>query len=581
MLDPNGFFASLGRAEYFACALALVLTLLMGWAARAKRGLRLLLAAWFLPLPAVALFSTQFNIVGWHAFMHASPIYQIMARGGVPEDPLYAGGSLRYPWAEFWLTATLARWTGANPIVLTLLAQTLAYGVLLAAAVRLASSFSRDPITIGLSAMLSSFGISVFHSSLVEQALERAFPPLWLETRVVPLDKFLSVTAMPLGYAGMLVAMAAGLQLVSADPAANPERDRQRLLAIAAGTLIAVFIHPLSWLGILLVEAVVAVVLLFFSRGRDWKRVARLALAVGIPSVLALPYLHAVGASESSQGRITFTHSLDLFEAKLADLGFFLALFGLLAYLHRAELLRRLRAGDRPLWVILAAIAGWAIAYLAISAPGRNEYKFLLQLAPAAAVPMALSLRALLDRHRALALGLVFLLLLPGGRMLGVRPWFEVTDPARLVGQYQRALDPVADELYQWVATQTPQRAVFVAADLRVPPLGRRSLFVAVDAPWQGRDGWGLVRNSLLQWHVRRADSEMYRRQQLATIVLSPGWALPPAQVMEEMARAVPDRPIFVHASSPAVAAKLDATPGFRQRFANRAGAIYEWLGPA
>jgi hypothetical protein len=188
-------------------------------------------------------------------------------------------------------------------------------------------------------------------------------------------------------------------------------------------------------------------------------------------------------------------------------------------------------------------------------------------------------LRRLLSRHRELALGLLFLLLLPGAQLLGIRPWFQVTDPARIVGQYQRALDPAADELYQWVANQTPSDAVFIAADLRMPPLGRRSLYVAVDAPWVGRDGWGLARNSLLQWHVRRPDADMYRRQRLATIVLSPDWSSPAEGVMQEIESAVRGRAVYVHAHSRLVSAKLEATPGFLRRFANAAGSIYQWLG--
>ena len=33
---------------------------------------------------------------------------------------------------------------------------------------------------------------------------------------------------------------------------------------------------------------------------------------------------------------------------------------------------------------------------------------------------------------------------------------------------------------------------MFIAADLRIPPLARRSLYIAVDAPWSGADGWGV-----------------------------------------------------------------------------------------
>ena len=67
----------------------------------------------------------------------------------------------------------------------------------------------------------------------------------------------------------------------------------------------------------------------------------------------------------------------------------------------------------------------------------------------------------------------------------------------------------------------------------------------------------------------------MYRRQQLATLVLSPDWTYPPGEVMTAIQADVRGRPIFVHASNPAAAAKLDSTPGFSRLFANAAGAIY------
>ena len=112
-----------------------------------------------------------------------------------------------------------------------------------------------------------------------------------------------------------------------------------------------------------------------------------------------------------------------------------------------------------------------------------------------------------------------------------------------------------------------------------MPALGRRSLYIAVDAQWLGRDGWGLARNSLLQWHVRRPDVEMYRRQSLATIVLSPDWSAPAEDVMREMEAGVPGRSLYAHSQSQSVSAKLDATPGFARRFGNGAGTVYEWLG--
>ena len=87
--------------DRFALLFAAVVVALVGLTWRRKRGPVVIALAAFLPAPAVALFSRQFDLAGWHGFMHASPIFQIMERGGLhPEEPLYAGGALRYPWSS-------------------------------------------------------------------------------------------------------------------------------------------------------------------------------------------------------------------------------------------------------------------------------------------------------------------------------------------------------------------------------------------------------------------------------------------------------------------------------------------------
>jgi hypothetical protein len=569
------FLESLGPPDVFALLLALgiTLTILGALSLRPRVAASVIALAAFVPVPAVALFSKQFNLVGWHAFMHTAPIYQIMQRGGgVPEEPLYAGGALRYPWVEHWLVAKLSLVTGLDPITQTLVAEALGYAVFLAAAAWLAATLTSDRVTIALAVLLSGFGISIFHMGFFAEPLGQAFPPIWLETRVVPVDKFLNLTATPLGYAAMTVAAVTSVRLVSGIDA------ELRLLALLwVACLWSALIHPLSWLGTLGYAGTAALVAVVSRQAGDLRRAGLLALVVITSSVLVIPYLRSIGASESSDGWSGVTPSFELFAAKAADWAFFLATFLFLAYLHRTQLISSLRERHRPTLALVLSIAGFSIAYLVVRLPGRNEYKFLLHLVPAAAALMALSLRPRLNAHRLLASGLLFLLLIPGGRILGSRPWFIVTDPARLDGPYLHALDTEADHLYTWVAANTPRDAVVLAADLRMPALGRRSLYIAVDAPWRGRDGWGLPRNSLLQWHVRRPDALMYRRQRLATIVLNPDWASPPERVMAAIQADLPGRPIFVHTTSPAVIQKLRATPGFSERFANAAGSIYAY----
>jgi hypothetical protein len=574
---PPNFVKPLDPSDSFALVLAVGITVIVALSLRRRYGPKVITLAAFLPVPGVALFAKQFDFVGWHGFMHASVIYQIMQRGILPpEEPLWAGGTLRYPWVDHLLLAQGSRISGANPLVLSLIAQTFAYIAFLAAAAWLASTVTRDRMTIALATLLSGFGISIFHYGFLAGPAQRAFPPLWLEPRVIPLDKFLNITAAPIGYAAMGVASVAAVRLVC-----GLGSPRRMLVLIAACTLVAAFIHPLSWLGVLVYGAVAGVMLLAARRREELIRAGQLALAVGIPSALAFPYLRSVGASESSDGWMGITSSPHILGLKAANLAFFLFAFALLAYLHRAELIRMVRERNRAAIMLLLAIAALATAYLVVRTPVLNEYKFLLQLAPAAAAIMALSLRERLRNHRALGLGLIFLLVSPGCRTLGFRLGFGVTDPVRIEGRYQRAIVPAVDELYQWVALHTPTDAVFIAGDLRMPALGRRPLYIAADAPWRGPDGWGLRRSQLLQWHVRRSDAATSRRQRLASTILSPVWDTPPAEVMSAIQADIPGRPIFIHAEGQDVAAKLDTTEGFSRQFRNPIGSIYAYTRPA
>ena len=575
-MATGSFFGPFGSTEYFALLFAAAIGVTFAVAKRRPRPHVALGLAAFLSAPVVALFSEQFDFVGWHGFMHAAPMYQIMERGITrPEDPVYAGGPLRYPWIGQWLAAQASRVTGVHPLILDLVAETFAWAALLLAVAWIARKLSRDPVAIGLSVLLGAFGISIFHSSILATPIMQALPPLWLESRLVPVDKFLNVTAAPIGYAAMAVSAAAGFHALSS------EREAPKALGLVAlTTTCAALFHPLSFLGVVVYQASCLVVLLVRHGHGAWKRLSLHGLAVGVPGALCLPYLRSLGISESSDGWSGLTDSFRLFGEKLADLAFFLVTFAIFAFLHRTEFLRRYREREPVFLGSIIAIGIFALAYLVIRLPGRNEYKFLIELIPAAAPLLALSLRARFEERPWLATVVLFLLAIPGGMILGSRPWFTVTDPVRIDGRYQRALDPEADELYTWIAEHTPPNAVFLAADLRVPPLGRRTLYVAVDAPWRGRDGWGMRRNDLMQWHVRRPDRQMYRRQHLATVVLNATWAAPPAPTLEAISRDVRGRPLFVHAYYPALVEKLDATPGFSKRFINAAGAVFSYQKP-
>jgi len=568
---------SLAPDDRFALVFVVVIVALVAATWRRRQGPWIIGAAAFLPAPIVALFSREFDLAGWHGFMHAAPIYQIMERGGLhPEEPLFAGGPLRYPWVEHWVTAQVSTVTGVNTHVFTLCMETVALAIFLIAVAWLASALTEDRVTIAIATLVAIFGVSIFHMSFFLGPLGRILPSLWLETRVVAVDKFLNITAAPLGFAAMALAAAAGVHFAAIVP--RSARPVRLAAVIAVCTLVAVLVHPLSWLGILVWQGVIGIVLLVSGGREDRERAVWLAGAVAVPSIVCLPYLLSVGASQSSDGWTGVTHPLSLLAAKSGDLAVYLVTPAVLAHLNRDEIIRRVRARERAMIIIVLAIAALALAYVVVRLPGRNEYKFLLDMAPAAAILIAMSLRRLLDRRPIAAFAVLALLLVPGGRVLGSRPWFQVTDPVTTDGRYLRAVDPAADSLFQWIAHNTPANAVFIAPDLRIPPLGRRSLYIAADAPWRGRDGWGLNRYSLLEWHVRRPDDVMLRRQHTAASILAPTWDIPASAAMAFVEADVPGRPIFVHADAPDAIAKLEGTAGFVRDFDGGAGAVFEFV---
>jgi hypothetical protein len=565
------FLKTLDNSDLLALSLAGCLSVMVMWSVRRRTGSWLIPALTFVPVPVVALFSRQFDLVGWHGFMHASPIYRILEGGPVPpEEPLFAGGTLRYPWVEHWIVAHLAQLSDANVHVLTLSIEICAYAAFLAGGYWLASAITRETGAIALGVLFTGFGISIFHVGLLLEPFERAFPGLWLESRVVPLDKFANISAMPLGYAALAIATAAGVRLAS-----GMGRASRLSSVVAACTLIAALVHPLSWACLVCFQSVVLGVLILSRTPQDFRRAAWLAAAVALPCLIALPYLRSVGVSESADGWSGLTSPASLGWAKVGDAAVFLGPLGLLTYLHRTDLGRMLRAGNRPLALLLLAIPCLAGAYIAIRFPGRNEYKFLLCLVLPAAPLLGICLRALAERHFLLTALLVFALLTPGARALGVRPWFQVTTPCRADGRYLRALDPTKDQLYQWIATETPRDAVFISSDLGIPPLGRRALYIPVDSPWRGRDGWGLETPKLREWHVRRPEEWMAARQHRAQILLGADSAEPPAAALTAVRSELPDRALFIFTQDAEAIAKFDRTVGLIRCFQNKAGVVF------
>src|SRR4051812_4200313 len=123
-------FAGWTAPDLFAIAFAALLAGLVVAMRRSRGAPWLVGAAMVLVLAAVSWRSVEFDLIGWHGFMHGSTMQRLVDGAPVPpEDPAFAGGTLRYPWVEQWLMASIARIAGVNPNLETIALEILLFGM--------------------------------------------------------------------------------------------------------------------------------------------------------------------------------------------------------------------------------------------------------------------------------------------------------------------------------------------------------------------------------------------------------------------------------------------------------------------
>src|SRR4028118_1267090 len=88
---------------------SVVATLIFAKCLPLRKSIYILLALLILPVVALIFINPKFAVVGWHEFMHASIVFNIMNGLVPPEDVLLAGYPLKYPWAHHYLVALLCQ----------------------------------------------------------------------------------------------------------------------------------------------------------------------------------------------------------------------------------------------------------------------------------------------------------------------------------------------------------------------------------------------------------------------------------------------------------------------------------------
>ena len=237
------------------------------------------------------------RVYGYHGFVQAGIVYQILNGNVPPTSSLLAGQPGTYPWAGALVLAGISRLLGISPFWAASLVAVASLAVLLVITYRIGLLATGD-------AEASLFGTAVslyaftFTQSVPDNALKSGLGTLlpfpFNEPRGAPiLEKFNGCTAFPLGLALYAVALLLLLRL------AREGSPRWRaVVAFAASLLALAFVYPFFFPPMALLCVVVAVVA-WRAGGPERRLAVLLAGALALVGTTVLPYYLQLKAGRS------------------------------------------------------------------------------------------------------------------------------------------------------------------------------------------------------------------------------------------------------------------------------------------
>jgi hypothetical protein len=457
-----------------------------------------------LPPAWLLLASPALRVYGYHGFIQAGIVYQILGGNIPPASPLLAGQPGTYPWAGAAVLAAMSASTGVSPFWASAFVAISSLVVLLIATYRIGMLATGDHDSAILGTALSLYAFT-FTQSVPDSGFKRFVDGItagaFVEPRGAPiLEKFNGCTAFPLGLALYAVTLLLLLRL-----ATEGTWSWRRAAALTASLTGLAFVYPLLFPPMALLCGAAAA--LAAKDGGLRRRLA--ALLTAVPSAVALlafPYYHHLGLGRAD-GIVGPVPLSGLTRQAGVVVVTFLPMLIVLGTQWRA-----LRDGLRPktrTWTLLLVSVGGNLAlFTFVQVPLWSQYKYLL-LAIFAAGPLAgVAWRSL---HRAawpVAAGLLTLFLMPFGLdcVHKVRDWDNAAVPFVESWRTIEPRDSAERDLYRWMRTTTHPRATFVDTRLDVPVFGRRSLYVALPAQdatlplsTRGGDGYALDPRIILE----------------------------------------------------------------------------------
>ena len=535
----------------FALGFAVLFTLVIRSILRWATGPWPIAAALVAPVALLYAVTGSYRDIGYHGFMHASYTYNLFLQGGlIPEDPLFAGGQLHYPYAHHVVIAFVMRLFPITPTLGFALTNVVGLGILVIILYKAAALICSRPAFCTLAALLGVSGGPLIGGPGVGLINLFGLPR---EVRHLPYSKFIGFGSNQLGLLFGALVLLGLLQL------ARDKRQRTSgLWNVTVGLLGAGIFYPPEWMPILLCAGCSAFILLHNNSSR--KAGVLTLIVILFTSVIVLPYILSITLGRSTEGSVRILS--DLWEVGRS---FVILLLGIgpaaiLVWAKRDKINASLREKPRPMITLFIWVAVPAAMSFMLQLPLRIQYKFLASAMLPLALITAIALESFYRTNKKVALMFLFLLIQPTIWHFATlaRIGWPVLDPVYTDGRYLRHRNASEDELYQWISNNTPLNAVFLDTHLTIPPLGRRPLFVGLDTrgerimaeiepgtAWLLHDGWGMKPRDYLELVTGTHPQLIEERQSIARAFLSPD-AEPDEAIVTDLLERVDGRPVFV-----------------------------------
>lgn len=545
---------------------------------------------------ALALATARFSLHAGHSQMHWA--YGAAALRSIPpEDPMFAGRALMYPWIPNLAVGWVSRELDVMPPVVMGVIDAGCLLAMLWGVVGVARLISDRPSVHGLSALLSLTGWMAW--SHIEAGWFFAHSHYTIpDIRAIPFDKFFNPNFNPFGLAIGAVGALSIARYAAGTTSAVRCASVMAIVAILAGHL-----YPLALIGLGVYAAGAWVAVMVGKRGseqRRWMRSIAPGAGVGLGGLASVPYVLMVSSGKQAAAATTLSgvswmgwKALALASASAAAAVVCLVAWKIMPR-EGAENGRAVSAGAARRACLGGAMALGG-AYVVVYVPLECEYKFLGM----AAVPVACLIAPLLSGlcARSWILGTIAMAVLAGGaadRVVERVRWsMETPAPVRGLAWDGRVKNADRTALFEYLRSKTAPDAVVVSGDLRATTLSRRSLFVAPANLGRTRDGWHLRADALCLRVVGHSDQRYATRRWLADEVLHGTHGQAPIQtaaaIREELDKAGfgrTGRDVYALVSEERVRVLCAATEGgagaaWEEVMRNGAGAVLKMSKPS